>query len=142
MALYPCKTKGGLGTETVLWTNPNPNAEFGYTVVTLSAPITSFDMLAIEFKVGTSSSSRTGKVYLDVTQFRSNYGNADSGTWCRLAFGTYASNYSNSHNYVRTALYKSDTQIQFNSSLYNDYQVSADKYNTANIPTKIIGINF
>ena len=141
MAFYPCN-KSGIGTETVLWTNPNPNAEFGYTVATLSTSITSFDMLAIEYKVGISSSSKTSKIYVGVNDFKTNYGNADSGTWCRLGFGTYASNYSNSHNYVRTALYKSDTQIQFNSSLYNDYQVSANKYNTANIPTKIIGIKF
>lgn len=57
MAFYRCSSGGGTLKETVLWTNPNPSANFNSQNVTLSEDISNYDFIKFVWQNANSGSS-------------------------------------------------------------------------------------
>lgn len=131
--LASLKKIGGNGeqyTETVLWTNPSPTADFAAQTVTLSNSIDNYKYIKIKYCF--SKSYNTGNYLSDyiisVDEFKKAPYPEASGT-ARLNFSFARMNTSNVAGY-RRFYYASSTTIRFGSTDTN-----------ALIPLEILGIN-
>jgi len=136
--LASLKKIGGNGeqyTETVLWTNPNPSANFDTQTVTLSDNIGNYKYIAIKYKYGTATADTDYMTEIfPVSDVRKSTGGT-STTHDLIALGIMnASNQS----YVRMVYYVSETSLQFTLCYRANAQTSTQ--NGAN-PLEILGIN-
>ena len=120
---------GGSATETVLWTNGSPTAQFAPQDVTLSDDIDNYDFLKIEF-ISTASTGVNGSILVDVSDFKSMTNTANVAGF---AFGLS----SGADSLVsRKTTYVSDTKIHIG----NAYSYAGGTNNARGIPLQIIGI--
>ena len=135
--LCTLRTKGGGGgakyTETSLWTNPSPSADFvADTTVTLSQGMSNFKYIKITWARTTTELSNVGSVIYPVEDFvRYKWGTANPTANIGIT------NTSNAP-FARTVIYVSDTKIKFGINARINY---ANTTNTGNIPLTILGLN-
>lgn len=126
---------GGSATETVLWTNPSPTAEFGKKSVTLSDDINNYDYIAVEYIYSKSSVDETekSKSIMSVADFKEGGIGTSVSRTC-MALGII--NASNS-SFTRQVWYQNDTTIQI-SACYAMTNTTIANGNA--VPLQIIGI--
>ena len=134
MALY--RTGGGGMSETTLWTNSSPTANFSLSTITLSQGISSFDFIKIIF-VGNKSAYSSGSEYRqELICPASGLVNAVStASYCRPSIMGRASGTSN--YFARALTYVSNTSLQI------DDAVRVKGTGTSNdicIPLQIVGL--
>lgn len=124
------KKGGGSGkyTETSLWTNPSPDANFTQTTVTLSDSISNYKYIAVKWKVSTSLSTTSTAMML-VDDFKSML-NQDGDN----AF--FIASISPS-GWARTVFYVSDTSVTISTSYRINTQGNSGSYA---IPLEILGL--
>lgn len=126
MAYIRCETGGGSPslTETLLWTNPNPNVNFGAnSIATLSEGISNFTFIKIEWKYS-KTSSNIFSILIPSDKFI----NATTNTTNRPAINGY---------YTRVITYDSNTTIKFGGA---SALGGAGGDNSYAIPTNIYGV--
>lgn len=131
--LASLKKIGGNGekyTETVLWTNPSPTADFAAQTVTLSDSIDNYKYLKIKYCFSTSYNTGNclSNYIISVDEFKKAPYPEASGT-ARLNFSFARMNTSNVAAY-RRFYYASSTTVRFGSTDTN-----------ALIPLEILGVN-
>lgn len=120
---------GGSATETVLWTNGSPTAQFAPQDVTLSDDIDNYDFLKIEF-ISTASTGVNGSVLVPVSDFK-----LMTNTASTTGFGFGLS--SGVDTFIsRKTTYVSDTKIHIG----NATSYTGNTNNARAIPLQIIGI--
>lgn len=134
--LASLKKIGGNGekyTETVLWTNPSPNATFPATTVTLSDSLSNYKYIGVKFKNATNNSTECTALISTSDLIKSSsdiYGTSRVGI-------ALQSIYSNSA-YVRRVAYISDTSINITLA----YQINGTGSQAGvMIPLEILGVN-
>lgn len=135
MAFYRCGSGGTTPTETVLWTNPSPTANFGKQSVTLSDDINNYDYIVVEYIYSRSSTIDTekSKSIMSITDFKEGGVGTSVSRTC-MALGII--NGSNA-SYTRQVWYQDDTTIQI-SACYA--MTSTTQANGNAVPLQIIGI--
>ncbi len=130
--LAKLKKKGsGELKETVLWTNPNPNADYASATVTLSQSIQNFDFVKIYYKGIKTSVTELSFMFSIETWNRAT----------RTAYAPWLSincrNSSGSASFVRGIIPESDTRVLFDTA-HNTTDGSTA--NTIVIPLRICGL--
>lgn len=135
MAETLCQLKkkgGGKMSETVLWTNPSPNAVQNNQTITLSQSVSNYDVIRIYYKGYYANGSGDVK-YIDypidfVTQAYAVEGHL------QMVVGEFD---SNGYTQGRVVRYINATQFELTLS----YQVGGtNSYNANNVITKISGL--
>ena len=124
-------------TETTLWTNPKPTSNFGSTsesgtTISLSAPLTDFDQIAIYVRYSTSDSQERKFIY------DSDSLNKATSSGSSLAIGFMTGSSSSSR--VRLFYKYTSSKLGFPWATYRLQQGSQTASAAYIIPTKIIGI--
>jgi len=137
MAENLCQLKkkgGGNGkmSETVLWTNPSPNAQQSNQTITLSKSVSNYDVIRIYYKGYYTNSSADVK-YIDFP--------IDFVTQAYVAEGhlqmVVAEYDSNGYTQGRVVRYTNATQFELTQS----FRIGGtNNYNANNIITKISGL--
>ena len=135
--LASLKKIGGNGeqyTETSLWTNPSPTADFATQTITLSDSISNYKYIGIKYCYNKTNTSIIDTVIYKTEEVRASV--IDSGIdHNAIMLGIQA---SNNYAYSRIVGYVSDTSIKFTVG----YRLSASGSSTnACIPLEILGIN-
>lgn len=125
---------GSQPTETTLWTNTSPSADFTATTVTLSESIQNFDYIKVMYKFNKSDSDSTAVGdMMTVADFV--YCSTSSAVKQKLFLGAKLDNYSN----ARSVIYNTNTKIDIgNSTRVNQ----SGQNNAYTIPIKIVGIKY
>lgn len=135
--LASLKKIGGNGekyTETVLWTNPSPTADFAAQTITLSDSISNYKYIGIKYCFNKTNTSIIDTAIYKTEEMRAS--TTDSGTdHNAIMLGLQTSNY---YSFSRVVGYVSDTSIKFTTG----YRLNAASSSAnANIPLEILGIN-
>lgn len=133
--LCALRKKGGKApqyTETSLWTNPSPSADFANQTITLSEGMSNFKYLAVKFKaLKGQTDSDAIRTVVSVEDF-GKIGNTANTPCVRLGG-------ANSTGVYSRAFYKaSDTSITITNANATNTQATA---NSTAIPLEILGIN-
>ena len=113
-------------TQVELWSNASPTSAFSAQTVTVSADMSTFDRIRIDYKYTTSSDVRS--IYVNVSDFSFSGAYTDE-------IGLISRPGSNS--YVRRATMASSTTVQFTTS----YRLNASGNSTSYaIPVGIYGV--
>lgn len=134
MAFVPMTAGGGSMSETTLWTNATPTADFAAATVNLSDNISNYDYIVIEANFSKSENNSLTYIYK-----ASELPNCTQG-------GTYpvmcVANYYNSRYYYRLIYYVSDTSVSVGTCKYNTGNGTAANYNSGCIPLTIKGMKY
>lgn len=126
--MRPQKNRGGTLKETVLWTNPNPNANYGVNNVTLSQDINNFALLKFTYKAATNINTMA-EVIINVDEFKASL---NGGNTINVILGSRGSQV-----WARMIYYVSDTSIRIDQA----HQVYGTSVNNGySIPLEIIGL--
>lgn len=135
--LASLKKIGGNGekyTETVLWTNPSPTADFAAQTVTLSDSISNYKYIAFKYKYGkTTADTDYALEIFPVEDIRESVSDSNNRNIVSLGIRT-----ATAQLWARGVFYVSDTSIQF-GTCYR-LNTAASTANGAN-PLEILGIN-
>lgn len=136
--LASLKKIGGNGeqyTETVLWTNPSPTAQFAGQAVTLSDSISNYKYIKITNNFSTAYPTIIGSTIFPVEDFKTAIYPVTGREWQpRIGMGDAST------NYARRVYYVSETSIQITSAnLVTSGQGGANNNNA--IPFEILGLN-
>lgn len=134
MALYRCGGGTKTLTETTLWTNSSPTANFAAQDVTLSQSMRNFDYLKVTYKLEKTSSDVLGCAIKPVSEIVNTVTQVSTGDHFGISIG-----YSGSGARLRLLLYKSDTTLNITTNLAVASSSTADRNNQL-IPMQIIGI--
>lgn len=130
--LASLKKIGGNGeqyTETSLWTNPSPTANFAGQIVELSDNISNYKYIAVKWKDSTSV-DQVGEIVLDSANFMTQASSPN--------FYNFPAMVSSNQSYTRAVAYNSANKIQFGQC----YRLGQTTTNNAySVPTEILGIN-
>ena len=135
--LCALRKKGGKApqyTETSLWTNPSPSADFAAQTVSLSEGMSNFKYLAVKFKALKGQTDSDAIRTVVSVEDLGKIGTTASVPNVRLG-GT---NSAGTASYSRSFYKASDTTITFNAALGHNTQATA---NSVAIPLEILGIN-
>lgn len=129
--VYNKGKQDGAGTETTLWTNPNPGTTYDGGYANLSASVANYAKIKIYFRPSTAVTTES---YIIIPK-PTTVGNppANTATFALSAVGPTPA-YG---NYVRYGFFSSNTQVYFNIAM--QHQAYIDDNNC--IPTKICGIS-
>lgn len=126
---------GGGMTETLLWENPNPTADFSASTVTLSDNLSNYDY--IKFVAYRNKSSRTGINVYEIIVNRDSFVKVQSQYAYGGSYFCFYAKYGNTNEYKRPVRYSSDTGIYFlNCTSLN----SSGTTNSYCIPAAIYGL--
>lgn len=113
-------------SQTELWSNASPTSAFSAQTVTVSADMTSFDRIRIDYKYTTSSDVRS--IFVNVSDFSFTGAYEDEVALVSRP---------GSNAYVRRAIMASTTTVKFTTS----YRLNASGNSTSYaIPTGIYGV--
>lgn len=129
------KSGGGTMTETTLWTNPSPTADFATQSVNLSDNISNYDYIEIE---ACFSKSETTKIMSYLYKASEVSGSVFNTVHPIIYIGNY---YSNKY-YYRPFNYSSDTSFSIGTCKTNTGSGSASNYNAGCIPLTIKGLKY
>ena len=121
-------------TETTLWTNATPTANFDSQTVTLSENITNYDYIKFEWCANKTHVSVTCSMLIPVSDWITT--NSDyNKTWVCLCGGDSGS--TSGHRGGRGAYYSADNKVRFN----NAHHLEGSGYtNNMAIPLAIKGV--
>lgn len=132
MSFVPMTAGGSSYSETLLWENSTPTADFANTIAYLNYPIAQFDYIYIEVKYAKNVDNRLTYIYKanEIT-------NCVSGTQYPTM---YLGNFYNSTYYYRPIWYSGADQLSIGQSRHNTLTGAASVGNNVLIPVTIKGI--
>lgn len=129
MAWYKCGGGGAL-SETVLWTNPSPTANFASQEVTLSDDMTNYQYVALYWKYN-KAGTKDIKMIIPVDDFI--YTSVETAkNLPKIFMGSRGTN-----TFVRDMAYISNTTVTFSNAVRVNIAGNDSSYC---LPTKICGL--
>lgn len=126
---------GGGGEPELLWTNPNPSADFGKagTNVTISVDLTNYQGVIIKGK-----NNKNVDYWIWYAYFPKNIISASKPNYPKIVDFNTSSSYSDSGNYVRVVTSITNSSITFSLP----YEVGGSSNISYLIPTHIYGVKW
>lgn len=132
MAFVPMTAGGGSMSETTLWTNPSPTANFNAQNVTLSDDITNYDYIVIDIRSGSDD------IHLKYYYTPAELVNYTSSAMRPLIGELHTNNYY----YYRSVTYNSSTSLAIGACIRNTASSAASTNNGGILPQTIKGIKY